>query len=308
MAGGFISLLVVSYVHAYRFTHFAEADVPRTDPEKLTTADKIKLIFTGIQNPRQVDTLLPNTDYQTLFIQGDKRLESWYIPNDSSKGLILLYHGYVGNKSQMVSRARDLRDMGYSTAIVGFRGSGNSEGDYTTIGYEESRDVVASYRFYREMFHKQPIFLFGTSMGAAAILKAISETQLAVAGIILEYPFGTLYQSVQNRFAVMGFPGFPMASLLTFFGGFQLNFNAFAHNPAEYAQQVACPTLYLAGDHDDRVTNEETMDVYQNLATEAKTLHVFKGGGHESFNETFATEWKKACEDFLAEARYNRVL
>ena len=305
--GGIIGLLIISYLHAYQFTHFSDSAAARTDPKNLTVADKLGLIFTGIQNPRQVDTLLPEANFKVFLIEGDKTLESWYIPSPQSKGLILLYHGYAGNKSQMISRADDLHDMGYSTAIIGFRGSGNSEGDYTTIGYEESSDVVVSYHFYREKLSNQSIFLFGTSMGAAAVLKALSEADLAVAGVILEYPFGTLYQSVKNRFAVMGFPSFPIAELLTFFGGVQLNFNAFAHDPAEYAKQVSCPTLYLAGDHDDRVTNEETMTIYQNLAAEDKTLHIFEGGGHESLNENFPAAWKRVCASFLIRAKENDV-
>ena len=296
---GIFCLLLISYVHAYRFTHFSDTSHPRTDPRKLALTDKISLLFTGIRNPHQRDTILPGIAYQTFVIQSDKKLESWFIPKDSAKGLILLFHGYAGNKSQMLSRAMDLHQSGYATAIIGFRGSGNSEGNYTTIGVEESKDVRASYRFYKEMFPELPVFLFGTSMGAASILKAFDPEPLPVKGIILEYPFGSLHQSVKNRFKVMGFPSFPMANLLTLFGGWQLGFNAFEHNPEEYARKVNCPVLYLAGDHDDRVTNEETAAVFQNLKTSDKTLHIFKGGGHESLNENFRKEWLFECTKFI---------
>ncbi len=296
-----ISLLVISYLHAYQFTHFSATSPARTDPESLTVSDKINLLFTGIQNPHQQDLTLPAISYETFFIEGDKKLESWWIPKENAKGIVLLYHGYAGNKAQMLSRAMDLHTMGYATAIIGFRGSGNSEGNYTTIGYEESEDVIISYQFYKEKFPQPSIFLFGTSMGAAAILKALHDANLTVKGVILEYPFGSLYQSVQNRFKVMGFPSFPMASLLTLFGGLQLNFNAFKHNPAEYAKKVNCPVLYLAGDEDDRVTNEETLTVYQNLKTKHKFLYIFEGGGHENFNETFPEQWIRVCAKFLSD-------
>lgn len=300
---GIIGLTVISYIHAYRFTHFSDTSSPRTDPKTLSVYDKIGIIFTGIQNPRQQDTLLPSVPYQTYIMKGEKELESWYMSHPESKGLILLYHGYAGNKSQMLSRAMDLKDLGFATAIVGFRGSGNSEGKYTTIGYQESQDVINSFNFYQEKFPDQSLFLYGSSMGAAAIIKALSEEELPVEGIILEYPFGSLYQSVQNRFKVMGFPSFPMAAFLTFFGGYQLDFDGFEHNPAEYAKAVECPTLYLAGDNDDRVTNEETMEVYNNLQSVHKSLYIFKGGGHESFNEKFPEAWKLVCEKFLYEVK-----
>lgn len=296
---GVIALVGITYVHAYRFTHFSDSSKPRTDPKNLTILDKVGLIFTGIENPHQVDDEFPNSPFETFIIDGDVKLESWYVPNDSAKGLIIFYHGYAGNKSQMISRAHDLYEMGFSTAIVGFRGSGNSDGDYTTIGFEESEDVLNSYNFYKEKFPNTPIVLFGTSMGSAAILKAFENPELDVNGIIIEYPFGTLHQSVKNRFKVMGFPSFPIATLLTYFGGQQVGFNAFEHNPEEYAKKVNCPVLYFAGDKDDRVTNEETAEVFKNIASTDKQLFIFKNGGHENLNENFTNEWKGLCENFL---------
>ncbi len=304
MLFGIAALTIISYLHAHRFTHFSTTTKARTDPENLSMGDKILIAFTGIQNPRQQDLIMPETDYETFFVEGEMKLETWFIPNEENKGLILLYHGYAGNKSQMVSRAEDLYSLGYSTAIIGFRGSGNSEGNYTTIGFEESQDVITSYDYYREKFPDQPIFLFGSSMGAAAILKAFEIEALSVKGIILEYPFGSLYQSVQNRFQVMGFPSFPMAAMLTYFGGWQLDFDAFAHNPAAYAKSVNCPVLHLAGDKDDRVNNEETELIFQNLNSKNKTLYVFEGAGHENLNENFREEWLEVCSSFLAGATH----
>jgi alpha-beta hydrolase superfamily lysophospholipase len=199
----------------------------------------------------------------------------------------------------MISRGHDLHEMGFATSIIGFRGSGNSDGDYTTIGFEESEDVLNSYKYYKNKFPDLPIVLFGTSMGSAAILKAFENPQLIVNGIIIEYPFGTLHQTVKNRFKIMGFPSFPMATMLTYWGGFQLNFNAFDHNPQAYAKNVTCPVLYFAGDKDDRVTDEETAAVFKNITSTDKQLYIFKNGGHENLNESFTKEWSEYCKNFL---------
>ncbi len=305
---GTILILVISFVHAYRFTHFSDSSNKKTDPKNLTALEKFALIFTGIENPRPKDLELPATDYETFVVEGEKNLESWFVPAANPKGLVLLYHGYAGSKSQMLTRADNFEAMGYSTTIIGFRGGGNSEGDYTTVGYEESRDVISSYEFYKKKFPNQPIVLFGTSMGAVAILKTFTEADLQVGGIILEYPFATLHQSVKNRFKVMGFPSFPMSYLLTYFGGRQFGYNGFDHNPLEYAKTVNCPVLYLYGDSDDRVTYEETSGVFQNIASAKKMLHVFRGGGHEALNETFSDEWFTVCEKFLSGLKKQKLM
>ena len=49
-------------------------------------------------------------------------------------------------------------------------GSGGSEGNETTIGYKEAEEVKSCYDYVAGQGEKR-IFLFGTSMGAAAILK-----------------------------------------------------------------------------------------------------------------------------------------
>lgn len=47
-------------------------------------------------------------------------------------------------------------------------------------------------------------------MGAVAIMKAIQDDKLACDGIILEAPFGTMYETVASRFKNMGLPTWPI--------------------------------------------------------------------------------------------------
>ena len=52
----------------------------------------------------------------------------------------------------------------------------------------------------------------------------------------------------------MHVPCFPMAYLLVFWGGTINGFNAFNHNPQNYASQVKCPVLLMYGLKDDKVS------------------------------------------------------
>jgi alpha-beta hydrolase superfamily lysophospholipase len=89
---------------------------------------------------------------------------------------------------------------------------------------------------------EQNIYLFGTSMGAVAAMKAVSDLNIKPKGIIIECPFGTMYETVCSRFKTMNAPAFPMAGLLVFWGGLQNGFWAFGHNPVAYASNIKCPT------------------------------------------------------------------
>ncbi len=153
---------------------------------------------------------------------------------------------------------------------------------------------------YIQSKQTKPIILFGTSMGAAAILKAMKDYPLKPAALVLECPFGSLYKTVCARFDIMGVPSFPMAGLLCFWGGIQNGYWAFGHNPSTYAKAVRCPTLLLYGTQDERVTLEETEAIYTNLAG-PKTLRVYPNAGHDMFIAPNRMAWINDVVSFVAE-------
>jgi hypothetical protein len=95
----------------------------------------------------------------------------------------------------------------------------------------------------------------------------------------------------------MRVPTFPASELLLFWGGVQLGANAFAHNPADYAPDVTCPTLLLRGAEDARVAAEEIDAIYERLPgpkTRISVPHV----GHELLLPQ-TPEVRQQVEEFL---------
>jgi pimeloyl-ACP methyl ester carboxylesterase len=83
------------------------------------------------------------------------------------------------------------------------------------------------------------------------------------------------------------------------YGSIHNGFNAYAHNPTEYAKGVDTPTLLLYGAEDARVTRAETDEIFQNLHGE-KALGIFKNAGHENYLWRNSGEWNKEIDTFLA--------
>jgi alpha-beta hydrolase superfamily lysophospholipase len=196
----------------------------------------------------------------------------------------------------LLTRAKEFRKLGYNTVLVDFMGSGGSTGDGTSIGYMEAIQVKDCFEYISEQ--SKHVILFGTSMGAAAILKAMDDYTLPVESIILECPFGSLYKTVCARFELMHVPAVPMAALLCFWGGVQNGYWAFSHNPSAYAKSVSCPVLLLFGEDDDRVTHEETDLIFANLHGK-KQLKVYTGIGHNVFTKSNEKQWVKDVTSFL---------
>jgi hypothetical protein len=301
---GFILANLVAYNHAWKFTHFADSSVIRTqDPKDLSFSQKLQTLFWGIDNPRPVNRQQPDTTFETVAIQSRKKLAGWLIKTANAKGTFILFHGYADAKWRMLERAKLLRQIGYNTLLIDFEGCGDSEGNETTVGYREADDVKAAFDFIKSKEEK-PVFLLGTSMGAVAVLRAVAYKNINPQAIFAECPFGTMQQTVNNRFKLMKLPPFPFAGMLMFWGGIQTNFWAFSHNPNEYAKKITCPTLILYGEKDHLVTKSEVEQIFENLP-DHKQLKTFPMAGHNLFVPTTETikvsekEWQQVVYNFL---------
>ncbi|HOX81627.1 MAG TPA: alpha/beta fold hydrolase [Chryseolinea sp.] len=294
----FILMNVVAYQHAYKFTHFTnEVSVRTKDPKELSAFSKVKLLFTGIDNPKPKNKNFPLQDYQTIKIKSTEMLDCWMIGQPDAKGTVIMFHGYAGEKSSLLGRANELLKLGYQVFLVDFMGSGGSEGDGTSVGFTEAEQVKDCFNYISDNGEKN-IILFGTSMGSAAILKAMDDHSLNVQSIIIECPFGSLYKTTKARFKLMNVPSFPMASMLCFWGGVQNGYWAFSHNPSEYAKSVTCPVLLLFGEQDNRVSAEETDLIFENLKGQ-KVLKKYPQEGHNVFTEENQIQWISDVTEFL---------
>lgn len=300
LLGLFLLINAVCFMHAWKFTHFADADTESPSAYTLSTFEKIKAMAFGVDQPRPANKIIPTVPYEQVRIQSNKEIAGWYMPVDNSKGTVILFHGYGGEKSSMLEKAALFAEMGYHTLVIDFMGSGESAGNQTTIGFKEGKQVQSAYEYIRQKGERN-IYLFGTSMGAAAVLKCMNDTALTPKGIILECPFGSLYQTTCARFKKMGIPAFPMAGLLVFWGGIQNGFWGFAHQPQQYAKAVKSPVLLLYGEKDDRVSREETDRIYTSL-NGPKELVTFPEAGHENYLIRYKQEWTRAVTDFINQA------
>lgn len=295
---GFISLNIVSFFHAYKFTHYSDNELPKTkNPQELSLVEKLKPLFLGINNPRPKNKAAPTQQYETVILESNKKIECWLIAQPKAKGTVILFHGYTGKKSALLNRAEGFLVLGYQVFLVDFMGSGGSEGNVTTIGYDEAMQVKTATEYIKNKGEKN-IILFGTSMGAVAIMKAMEDYSLEVQKLILECPFGSMYQTTCARFRNMGVSPFPLASFLVFWGGIQNGFWAFAHYPIGYAKSIKVNTLLIYGEKDKEVSRSEIDQIFANLSGE-KSLKIYLEAAHGNYFVKYRQAWKNDIKSFL---------
>jgi pimeloyl-ACP methyl ester carboxylesterase len=300
----------LAYQHAHAMTHYVQnggwARTPAGTwtgrPESLSTVDKAKVLLGGVHIARpQADAVpadvgLKSEPHTVASPVGE--LTAWYVPHDDARGVVLLFHGFGGCKARLLPEAKAFHELGFACFVVDFRGCGGSAGDTTTIGYHEAEDVAAAAKYVREHWPDQPVVLFGQSMGAAAIMRATGVLGVEADAVILECPFDRMLSAVRARFRAFGVASFPFAESLVFWGGAQHGFNAFRHNPVDYARGICCPVLLMQGLKDGRIRPEQTREIYAQLPGE-KELHFFEGLGHHSYVSRRPGEWEEQVGGFL---------
>jgi len=285
---------------AYRFTHFSASTevVPAGKPSPLLM---LRYALLGLPNPRPQNGPAPDTTYQNVQLTAadGTRLAAWYVPVAEPRGTVALFHGYHGERAGLHQEAAIFRRLGFSTLQLDFRGSGASEGSYTSVGYDEAQDVKAAYDWLRQQDRNRRLYLYGSSMGAVSILRAIRQYPDAQPeGLLLECPFGSLLQASQGRFRSLQVPEEPLAHLLVFSGSLVNGFWGFSHDAVGYAKAVRVPTLLQWGEQDPRVSRAETDAIFAALRG-PKHLVTYPGAGHESYARQDSSRWTQAVATFL---------
>jgi alpha-beta hydrolase superfamily lysophospholipase len=209
-----------------------------------------------------------------------------------------MFHGLMGNKGQQMDVAHAFRNLGYNVMMVDVRNHGNSGGNVTTIGYKESEEVMLANNYVMQAGEKN-IFLWGGSLGAVVIIKAVSDYQLHPSGIIIEMPFLSLQSHLKGRARILGFPEQPFGFLTSFWIGIENGFNGLEFKTTTYAKNVNCPVLMQYGEKDQLALTYETDAVYKAIAAKNKKLVMYEGAMHESLLRKDPAAWRREVATFL---------
>lgn len=144
-----------------------------------------------------------NQNMQDCYIQSvdGLRLHAYYLPADDAKRFVLLSHGYKGSGfGDFANTARFLHENQCNLLIIDQRCCGASEGKYITFGAKEQYDVQKwSYYIAHRNPNKLPIYLYGESMGAAAVLMASGhKLPREVVGLVADCGFRSMKAQLQE--------------------------------------------------------------------------------------------------------------
>jgi uncharacterized protein len=301
---GLVLLNGISFMHAYRFTHPVQDGRWTERPGRLEPVERAKILLTGVTVPKIPNRLSPaaiGREFTSITIHGVDGVATpvWEVVTAGATCTVLMFHGYGSHKDALLPLADFLLGEHCDVVLADFPGHGDSPENWTTVGYREAGIVRDVYDHYRAR-SVHPLLLYGQSLGASAILGAVSRDGVSPDGLILEMPYGSLLDTARRRFELMGIPiSFPFAELLVLWGGLQFGSNGFELNPVQYAKDATMPVLLLGGRNDYQVSPRVLNDIARNVVGGTET-HIFENSGHEALLTAHPDEYQQVAREFLA--------
>jgi uncharacterized protein len=237
-----------------------------------------------------------------LTTSDQQEIGAWFFHGDTKKPCVLLLHGNGASRAQMLSVMQRLAEAKYTVLSISQRAHGDSTGQINDFGWSARRDVIAAVEFIEKRCPKQPIYIVGRSLGAAAALFAAEELQGRVAGYFLEQPYKDLTSAVWNRLQSRLPPGLDW----TAYAGLRLWAPAFLPvEPERVSPYLAIrnvpesiPIVLITGSIDRHAPLDEVKAIFQQAASHAK-LVVCEGAAHESLDRKSPDLYWAALLDLL---------
>ena len=205
-------------------------------------------------------------------------LEVWRIePEGSSRGIVVLIHGWSRNRDRMVNRARIFGEMGFTTVLPSTRDHGNSTSYRFMNAFRFAEDIEAVLKWVNE-----PVILYGHSAGAAAAVIAASRNPGAVRLLFLEACYARTKEALRSLYLnynrIFGLLFAPM----DLFYGFRLD----KVSPVRLAPTIDIPVMIIHGERDQNFPLNHAWRLRDSFPKGRAELFVAKGADHSSSSLT----------------------
>lgn len=227
-----------------------------------------------------------------LITEDNVKLSAWYTPPKNG-AVILVAHGY-GDK-----RTEDFYVLfashGYGVMAWDFRAHGQSEGDFSSLGYYETLDAKAALDFALTQPGVEYVGAWGGSMGAVTMIRATAQYP-EIEALVADSPFATLEDEMDLR---VPFP--MMRSLIRFFAEKESGLSLDLVRPVDDIVHISPrPVFLIQGMGDGMVPIDSAQRLYE-VAGEPHQLWVENDVPHLNMYAYYKTRYTKRVIKFFDE-------
>lgn len=186
-------------------------------------------------------------------------LSAWYMSADPERGVVAVFNGNAGNRSNRLPLAQALVNQGFSVLLTEYRGYGENPGSPSEQGL--AFDARAAFGYLRERVGDLPLVYFGESLGAGVAIGLATEHPPTA--LILRSPFVSLPDIAAEHYWWL-----PSSRLLK---------DRFPN--VERIGEIDVPVIVIAGSADTIVPPGQSQAVYD-AAGQPKDFLLIGGAGH----------------------------
>ncbi|MBM3887271.1 alpha/beta fold hydrolase, partial [Candidatus Dependentiae bacterium] len=235
-----------------------------------------------------------NSDNQTL--------RGFLFKRPLAIGTLLLCHGYKGSKEFMYGFLDMFPD--FNLLIFDFRASGESDGQYISMGYHEYKDVYAACKFLKANTPQDlPFIILGFSMGGGATLRAASQYPGLAQAFIIDSTFSDLrsmfLQGYSKRVSLPYYPFFPLTEAMF---RYVANCNVNEVNSVAATRMINEPILFIHSCSDEFITPDHSIKLYANALNQASKIWIGPHARHGLLHAHHPEIYGKKVRKFLHKA------
>ncbi len=167
---------------------------------------------------------VPDGPYESLVLHPDDDpaidIAAWLLPAERPLGTLVLIHGYMHSRRQLLPLEWIRRDPGWNLLMIDLREHGESTTTFmpSTLGYDEVWDVKAAIDEAERRGLSKPYAIYGHSLGASTALCWAGRDR-RIAGVLASSPFRNAWkaaeQTVAYRFSEDAAARLPSLSLIS---------------------------------------------------------------------------------------------
>lgn len=233
-----------------------------------------------VPSREDINTPLPSGFEEKFIITEDNiKIHTIYIPNKTSKRIIIYFHGNAGNIYHRFETLQMLSKLNINILGISYRGYGKSEGKPSEEGIYKDGKSAINYVLKDLGFKQNEIFLLGRSIGSAPATNTAEN--YPVGGLILVTPiYSGKYMA---RHTGLGFLA-PLAG------------DAFDNS--KKLKNIKTPTLIIHGTDDETVPFWMGKTLY-NENKDKTTFIEIKNGTHNELEYISPEKYWTGIKNFI---------
>ena len=197
--------------------------------------------------------------------------------------------------------AKPYVESGYNLLLIDSRAHGLSDGEFNTVGFEESKDAIAWTKFLCDELNVKSVLYHGNCIGSATALLALTSEDCpdCVEGLVAEGMFANFGESMKDHIIERKKPIFMVYGMINFwmkhYTGHTMDFG-----PINVIDKMNKPLLMLHSREDIYSTPEYAQKLYDLASSENKEIVWFEHGRHSMLRVTDTEKYDDAIKSFLA--------